>query len=93
MNILQIAGIITGVAAALVIVWKVRTWASNIVEGLRSLLRNQMMNTYYKHKDEGALRQYEMENFQKTYEAYKALNGNSFIDQIADQVKDWDVNT
>jgi hypothetical protein len=93
MSVLQIAGIITGVAAALVIVWKVRSWAANIVEGLRSLLRNQMMNTYYKHKDEGALRQYEMENFQKTYEAYKALNGNSFIDQIADQVKDWDVNT
>lgn len=93
MNILQMAGIITGVAAALVVVWKVRRWAANIVEGLRSLLRNQMMTTYYKHKDEGALRQYEMENFQKTYEAYKALNGNSFIDQIEDQVKDWDVNT
>lgn len=93
MTILQIAGIITGVAAALVVVWKVRKWAANIVEGLRSLLRNQMMTTYYRHKDDGALRQYEMENFKKTYEAYKALNGNSFIDQIEDQVKDWKINT
>lgn len=88
-----IAGIITGVAAAATVIWKLMQWAARIVEGVRCLLRSQMLNTYYDHKDHEAMRQYEMENFQKNYAAYKALHGNSFIDQIAAQVTSWDVNT
>ena len=88
-----VAGIITGVAAAAAVIWKLMVWAERIVEGVRCLLRSQMLNTYYQHKDQSAMRQYEMENFQKNYAAYKALHGNSFIDQIAAQVTSWEVNT
>lgn len=93
MGVGQIAGLITGVAAAVVVVWKTIVWAQRIVEGVRCLLRSQMLNTYYDHKDEASIRQYEMENFKKNYAAYKALHGNSFIDQINEKMNDWEINT
>jgi len=93
MGIGQVAGMITGVAAAIVVIWKAIVWAQRIVEGVRCLLRSQMLNTYYAHKDEATIRQFEMENFKKNYAAYKALHGNSFIDQINEKMNDWEINT
>lgn len=60
-------------------------------EGLRCQLRSDMLHTYYKHREEETIRQYEMENFVLEYKAYKALKGNSFIDSIAARVKEWEV--
>lgn len=62
-------------------------------EGLRCQLRSDMLRTYYKHREEESIRQYELENFILEYDAYKALKGNSFIDKIAKAVKEWDVVT
>ena len=63
------------------------------LEGTRCLLRRGMVETYYKHKDTEHIRQYEIENFIKEYEAYKALGGNSFIDEIHKEVITWEVET
>lgn len=62
-----------------------------IQEGQRCVLRSDMLHTYYKHKDERTIRQYELENYMLEYQAYKALKGNSFIDGITEKVKDWEV--
>lgn len=91
MNIGAIAGIITGVAAAAVVVWKVLVWGNRIVEGIRCQLRTDMLAVYYKHRDAKTIRQYELENFLKNYAAYKALHGNSFIDQVATDVQTWKI--
>ena len=50
-----------------------------------------MLHTYYKHKDDGKIRQYELENFILMYKAYKSLKGNSFIDIIYNEVKTWEI--
>lgn len=60
-------------------------------EGIKCLLRTQMMNTYYRHLDDKTIREYAFENFLKNYEAYKALNGNSFADKIYEEVKTWKI--
>ena len=52
-----------------------------------------MLRTYHKNKDARKLRQYEAENFVMMYQAYKAMGGNSFIDEIYDHVTKWDVET
>ena len=52
-----------------------------------------MLHTYYKHKDENKIRQYELENFMHLYNAYKAMGGNSFIDHIKQEVDGWEVVT
>lgn len=63
------------------------------IQGIKCLLRSEMLRTYYGNKDNGKIRQYELENFIKLYKAYKALKGNSFIDKIYNEVMTWEVVT
>lgn len=60
-------------------------------DGINCLLRADMMNTYYKHRDKDEMREYEAQNFEMMYTAYKHLGGNSFIDNIHAEVKRWEV--
>ena len=91
----QIASAITGIVAGVILLVKPLrervTGARELRDGLRCQLRSDMLHTYYKHKDEGKIRQYEMENFIMEYKAYKTLGGNSFIDIINAEVKTWEV--
>ena len=91
----QVAGAITGIVAALVLLIKpLRELVTNDKrnrDGIKCLLRSDMLHTYYKHHEDKTIRQYEYENFVQLYKAYKALKGNSFIDKIAEEVKEWEV--
>lgn len=64
-----------------------------LINGMKCLLRSEMLRSYYHNKDRGKIRQYELENFVFLYKAYKALKGNSFIDKIYEEVMDWEVLT
>ena len=63
------------------------------IQGIKCLLRSEMLRTYYGNKETEQIRQYELENFIKLYKAYKALKGNSFIDKIYKEVMTWEVIT
>lgn len=95
LTIAQYASAVSGILAFVVLfVRPIRdkvTGAKELRDGLRCQLRSDMLHTYYKHKDEGKIRQYEMENFIMEYKAYKTLGGNSFIDIINTEVKTWEV--
>ena len=60
-------------------------------EGIKCLLRADMMDTYYEHHEKNEIREYEKQNFVLEYAAYKALGGNSFIDDINRDVSSWEV--
>ena len=62
-----------------------------LINGIRCLLRDAMLHTYYKNLDSKKIRQYEKENFVLLYQAYKALKGNSFIDDIYTELRAWEV--
>ena len=64
-----------------------------VSNGQRCLLRSDMLSIYYHNREKKTIRQYEYENFVMLYEAYKALKGNSFIDKIYSEVKEWEVIT
>lgn len=70
-------------------------WVNNhkIKRGQLCQLRSDMLQIYYHNREKKEIRQYEKENFNMMYEAYKALGGNSFIDEIYDKVKTWEVIT
>lgn len=68
-------------------------WLCRIIEGVRCQLRSDMLNIYYECKDERKIRQYKAEHFEKCYHAYKALHGNSFIDEIYKTAHTWEVIT
>lgn len=64
---------------------------SKVSNGTRCQLRSEMLRIYYKNVESKTIRQYEFENFALLYEAYKALKGNSFVDKIYEDVKEWKV--
>lgn len=64
-----------------------------VCNGLKCLLRSEMLQIYYRNRESKTIRQYEYENFLFLYRAYKALRGNSFIDKIKKEVDEWEVVT
>ena len=62
-----------------------------LTDALKCQLRHDMLHTYYRHREDRTIRQYELEDFLFLYRGYKALGGNSFIDRIKDEVDDWEV--
>ena len=100
MNIFQIVGMFTGLSAlvtlCILIIRPIRErvlGTRDIREGQRCLLRADMLSMYYKNRDVNQIRQHEKENFIFEYKAYKALGGNSFIDDIYDEIRRWEVVT
>lgn len=68
-------------------------WIRKIVNGQRCQLRSDMLQIYYHNHESKKIRQYEYENFVFLYEAYKSLNGNSFIDKIYKELQTYEVIT
>ena len=83
--------ILTDLAVVVTAAIPVVVWALRIIEGQRCQLRDTMLRIYYENKDAGKIRQYDAEHFDKCYHAYKALHGNSFIDEIYDKAHKWEV--
>jgi hypothetical protein len=99
-TVVQIAGGIATILGLIGFIWKIfrdqkkiQREQEKISEGQKCQLRSDMMRTYYKNRDARKLRQYEAENFVKMYQAYKAMGGNSFIDEIYNHVIQWDVES
>lgn len=90
-KIIQICGLITSVAAVATLFWKVFASIKAIKNGQMCLLRQQMLETYYHCLETKEIRQYRYQNFILSYEAYKALGGNSFIDHIKQEVEEFEV--
>ena len=47
-----------------------------LVDALKCQLRHDMLHTYYRHREDKFIRQYELEDFLYLYRGYKALGGN-----------------
>lgn len=58
-----------------------------VKSGLKSVHRYNMLETYYLSVEQGEIKQYRRENFESEYRAYKALDGNSFIDDIHNEIR------
>lgn len=91
MTLLNVIRIILEIITLIGMIIAAVVWVSRIVEGQRCQLRADMLRIYYKYKDIKQIRQYEAEHFDKCYHAYKALKGNSFIDEIYHKAHQWDV--
>ncbi len=62
-------------------------------EGLKCLLRAEMLRIYRDNKGDRKISQYEMEQFLDCYKSYKRLKGNSFIEEIKKDVSSWEITT
>ena len=81
---------IAGFLAALFGFWKK---LKKIGEGQQCQLRNDITSIYYKHCDEQqpSLREFERKNLDALFEAYKALEGNNYVDDIYTTMRNWKV--
>ena len=93
--IVTVASGITSLAALLLLLVKPLRekflGTKKVMDGLRCMLRSDMLRTYYKNREANTIRQHEKEAFMLEYSAYKALGGNSFIDDISAEVRKWEV--
>ncbi len=87
----NVATLITEIGVIISVLIPVGVVIFCLINGMKCLLRSEMLRTYYHHKEKETIRQYELENFVLLYKAYKALKGNSFIDKIYNQVMSWEV--
>lgn len=62
-----------------------------LANGVRCQLRSEMLQIYYRYEEAEQIPQYQYENFVQMHDAYKALNGNSFIDKIYKDIQEWEV--
>ena len=94
-EIVQWAKDISSIATcAALIIKPVREWimgTESIREGQRCLLRAEIVRMYYRHREEKKLKEYEFKLLEQCYKAYKALGGNSFIDHIYAEMKEWEI--
>ncbi len=85
-NIIGYVGVIGGAIAFII---KILREQAKSKAGQLCLLRAEMLKIYYKHCECKTIRQYEAENFMLMYKAYKARGGNSFIDEVYENVTSW----
>ena len=91
MNLTTIVTLIGEIGVLIGIIIPVIVSVRKIADGQRSLLRSEMLQIYYRNRESGVIHQYEYENFVYLYESYKALKGNSFIDKIYSEIKNFEI--
>ena len=91
MDISTAVTLITEIGIILGVIVPVIASVRKIANGTKCQLRSEMLRIYYQHREEKIIHQYAFENFVKLYEAYKALKGNSFIDKIYEEIKEWTI--
>lgn len=55
-------------------------------ESIKCLLRNDMLAIFDSCKTEKKITKYQLQSFTYMYKQYKSMKGNSFIDEINDQI-------
>lgn len=86
-DVITASGVIVGALVTIITIFVL------VIRGIKCLMRSEMLRIYYHNENNETIRQYEFENFCLLYKAYKALRGNSFIDEIFAKVKTWEIVT
>ena len=66
-------------------------FAKYVVEAVKCLLRNDILNIYDKCKDKKEITLYQLQSVNLSYAIYKKLKGNSFIDEIMQEIKEFKI--
>jgi len=63
----------------------------NIIKGLRDILRYQIMDIYHKYRKLKKIPISDKEKLDESYNNYKHLHGNNYIDKYYNRTKKWEV--
>ena len=63
----------------------------NLLYGIRDSLRYQIMDIYQRYKKVRKIPQYEKEKLDDTYQDYKKIDGNHYIDKYYRRMEKWEI--
>lgn len=66
-------------------------FAKVIIRILKCSLRNDMLDIWDRCKDNKQITRYQLQSFLYSYDLYKKLKGNSFIDEIKERIEKFEV--
>lgn len=62
-----------------------------IKKALKCSLRNDILDIYDRCKESGKITHYQLQSINYSYDVYKKLKGNSFVDEILERIKDFEL--
>lgn len=80
--------LITFFCAELGVVW---AFVQSIRKGIKCTLRNDILDIYDRCKDKKEITHYQLQSIKYSYDVYKKLKGNSFVDDIVKKVNDFEI--
>lgn len=63
----------------------------NINKSTKCTLRNDILDIYDRCKEQRKITRYQLQSITYSYDRYKKLKGNSFVDEIIERIKDFDL--
>ena len=66
-------------------------FAKSILEGIKCSLRNDILEIWDRCNEKKQITHYQLQSIMYSYELYKKLKGNSFIDEIIERVKTFEI--
>lgn len=63
----------------------------SIHRGTKCSLRNDILNIYDRCKPSRKISKYQLQSVHLSYEEYKKLKGNSFVDEIMSEIKNFEI--
>ena len=66
-------------------------FAIYIIGAVKCLLRNDILAIYDKCKENKKITRYQLQSTHLSYSIYKKLKGNSFVDEIMEEIKEFEM--
>ena len=80
--------LITFFVSEIVAVW---AFVRLILKGIKCSLRNDILDIYDRCKDTRRITHYQLQSIKYSYDVYKKLKGNSFVEDIVAKVNDFKI--
>ena len=66
-------------------------FAKTILKGTKCSLRNDILEIWDKCNEKKQITHYQLQSIQYSYELYKKLKGNSFVDEIMKRIEGFEI--
>lgn len=63
----------------------------SLKNGLKTLLQSNISNTYFLYEPIKKMPDYLYKNVKNEFKAYKQLDGNDYVDDLMDKMKQWEI--
>lgn len=80
--------IITAFLGEIGVLWG---FVKNINKSTQCTLRNDILDIYDRCKESGKITHYQLQSIMYSYDRYKKLKGNSFVEDIIERIQDFEL--